>query len=111
MLEGHAFRKGDAAAEIESQNVLSAQAERLLDNEQFTVDGVWTLFWYVLEDLEDLVTRPHYKKAHELYDGVHRTYEDSDVQPGNNETAFSRLFETLRQAERRMEKIEWSCAH
>lgn len=111
MFEGYVSRKGDATAEIESQNVLSAQAERLLDNEQFTVDGVWTLFWYVLEDLDELVTQPQYKTAHELYDGAHRTYGDSDLQPGNNETAFSRLVQTLREAERRMEKIERSCAN
>lgn len=83
----------------------------MLDNEQFTVDGVLTLFWHVLEGLEDLLTQPQYKKVHEPYDGVHRTYETSDLQPGKNETAVSRLVETLREVERRLEKIERSCAH
>lgn len=57
MFETRVFREGRAAAGIESQNVLSAQAERGLDDEQLTVDVLRTLFRHVLEHMEDLVTQ------------------------------------------------------
>lgn len=67
MPEKDASIESGATAEIESQNARSVQTNSVFDDEQFTVDGLHTLFQYMLQQVKDLVTQLRDEKAHDFY--------------------------------------------
>lgn len=111
MSKEHASREDGAAAEIESQTILSAQAGRVFNCEQFTVDGLRTLFRYVLERVEDLVTQLRDETEHELYDRVRQEYGAFKERLGHTEAAVSRLAETLCEVKCSLKEMERLRAH
>lgn len=111
MFKEHASREDGAAAEMESQTILSAQAGRVFNCEQFTLDGLRTLFRYVLERVEDPVTQLRDKTEHELYDRVRQEYGALKERLGHTEAAVSRLAEILCEVKCSLKEMERLRAH